>query len=77
MPTPEEEMQAAADRGELQTRSNVQIRKQIEQTERRWIVMQVKEIAVAWDGMTAKDFKELCEFIRDFTQLAPTPAPDK
>ena len=59
-------MQAAADRGELATKSNLQIRKAMEQTERRWIVMQVKEIATH-QSLTPAEFKDLCEYIRLFT----------
>ena len=66
MASPEEELQAAADRGELATKSNLQIRKAMEQTERRWIVMQVKEIAVH-QLLTPEQFKDLCEYIRQFT----------
>ena len=38
----------------------------LEQTERRWIVMQVKEIATH-QQLTPEQFKDLCEYIRAFT----------
>jgi len=73
----EDELQAAADRGELRVRSNEQLRAQLAQTERRWIVMQVKEIATH-QALTPDQFKDLCNFIREFTQPDPRPpAPDK
>jgi hypothetical protein len=69
MNSPEDELQAAADRGELRSKGNEAIRKSIEQTERRWIVMQVKEIAVH-QALTPEQFKDLCEYIRQFTAAA-------
>jgi hypothetical protein len=73
MTSPDEELQAAADRGELRSKSNEALRKSIEATERRWIVMQVKEIAVH-QALTPEQFKDLCEYIRAFTaaELRPT-----
>jgi hypothetical protein len=73
MTTPEEELQAAVDRGELQAKSTTAIRRQLEQTERRWIVMQVKEIAVA-QALSPEQFKELCVWIREFTATEPAQA---
>jgi hypothetical protein len=70
MPSPEEELQAAVDRGELQARSTTAIKRQFEATERRWIVMQVKEIAVA-QGLGPEQFKDLCNYIRSFIQVEP------
>jgi hypothetical protein len=69
MNSPDEELQAAADRGELRSKSNEALRKSIEATERRWIVMQVKEIAVH-QALSPEQFKDLCEYIRSFTIAA-------
>ena len=70
MPSPDEELQALADRGELRAKGNEQIRKALEVTERRWIVLQAKEIAIH-QPMSAAQFKELCEAIRDFCAGEP------
>lgn len=71
--TIEDELQGAADRGELGLKANEKIRRALQQTERRWIVMQVKEIAVA-QQLSPSEFKELCEWIAQFT-LPPEPSP--
>jgi hypothetical protein len=73
MATPEEELQSAVDRGELRVKSNEQLRRAIDTTERRWIVMQVKDIAVH-QALTPEQFKDLCEYIRAFT-TAPAADP--
>lgn len=72
MPSPDEELQAAVDRGELQAKNTTQIKRALEQTERRWIVMQVKEIAVH-QAMSPDQFATLCERIWLF--ISPPPAP--
>jgi hypothetical protein len=65
--TTKAEMQEAADRGELVGfAGSEKVRRQVEANERRWIVMQVKDIAVH-QQLTPEQFKDLCEYIRQFT----------
>jgi hypothetical protein len=76
MPSPEEDLQAAADRGDLERTTRKALNEQHQQqlvalTNRRWIVMQVVEIAKA-GPMTPSQFKELCEYTRDFIAGDPT-----
>jgi hypothetical protein len=68
-----DEIQAAADRGELtrgRQKTNQQFLQAVAATERRWIVMQVVEIAKT-QPMTPAEFKELCEFVLVFCAPAP------
>jgi len=75
--TEQDELQAAADRGELRRgrlKANEQFLAAVAATERRWIVMQVVEIAKT-QAMTPAEFRELCEYLLEFTTPA-VPAPD-
>jgi hypothetical protein len=72
-----DEIQAAADRGELvrgRQKTNQQFLQAVAATERRWIVMQVVEIAKT-QPMTPAEFKELCEFVLAFCAPAPETPP--
>lgn len=70
----DDELQAAADRGELRgARTPEAYVKALAATERRWIVLQAVEIAKN-SPMTPAQFKELCEFMDAFTR--PPPAPE-
>ena len=72
-----DEIQAAADRGELvrgRQKTNQQFLQAVAATERRWIVMQVVEIAKT-QPMTPAEFKELCEFVLVFCAPAPETPP--
>ena len=72
-----DEIQAAADRGELtrgRQKTNQQFLQAVAATERRWIVMQVVEIAKT-QPMTPAEFKELCEFVLAFCGPAPETPP--
>ena len=72
-----DEIQAAADRGELtrgRQNTNQQFLQAVAATERRWIVMQVVEIAKT-QPMTPAEFKELCEFVLAFCAPAPETPP--
>ena len=62
-----DELQAAADRGELQ-RTRQKINQELVQAiaERRWAVLQVVEIAKA-QNISPKEFGELCDYILQFT----------
>lgn len=71
MPTPEEELQNAVDRGELRVKDNVQLKRQIEATERRWVVMQVKDIATQKPDWTPAQVLDLCELLWKF--ITPPP----
>jgi len=67
--TDQDELQAAADRGDLQRakqKTNQQFLAAVAATERRWIVLQVVEIAKA-QPMSAQEFRDLCRFILEFT----------
>jgi hypothetical protein len=73
----EDELQAAADRGELKRsrqKTNQQFLQAVAATERRWIVMQVAEIAKA-HPMSADEFKELCDFVLAFCAPAAPETP--
>jgi hypothetical protein len=73
--TEQDELQAAADRGELhraKTKTNQQFLQAVAATERRWIVMQVVEVAKV-QPMTPAQFKELCEFVLVFCSGVPAP----
>ena len=75
--TNSDELQAAADRGELQRgkqKTNQQFLQAVAATERRWIVMQVCEIAKT-QPMTPAEFRELCEFVLAFCAPAPETPP--
>ena len=72
-----DEIQAAADRGELtrgRQKTNQQFLQAVAATERRWIDMQVVEIAKT-QPMTPAEFKELCEFVLAFCAPAPETPP--
>ena len=72
-----DEIQAAADRGELvrgRQKTNQQFLQAVAATERRWIVMQVVEIAKT-QPMTPAEFRELCEFVLAFCAPAPETPP--
>ena len=72
-----DEIQAAADRGELtrgRQKTNQQFLQAVAATERRWIVMQVVEIAKT-QPMTPSEFRELCEFVLAFCAPAPETPP--
>ena len=72
-----DEIQAAADRGELtrgRQKTNQQFLQAVAATERRWIVMQVCEIAKT-QPMTPSEFRELCEFVLAFCAPAPETPP--
>jgi hypothetical protein len=73
----EDELQAAADRGELRrdrAQANQQFLQAVAATERRWIVLQVVEVAKA-NPMSPDDFRDLCNFILEFTAAAPGKSP--
>ena len=72
-----DEIQAAADRGELtrgRQKTNQQFLQAVAATERRWIVLQVVEVAKA-NPMSPDNFRELCNFILEFTAAAPGKSP--
>lgn len=65
-----EEMQAAADRGDLEHRPRRALNEQHQQqlaalVDKRWVIMQAVEIAKA-TPTTPAQFRELCEFIQKF-----------
>jgi len=75
-----EEMQAAADAGELAGHRAAQVEQNWQRviaqlTDRRWIVGKMVEIAVA-QNLTPEDFREYCEMTERFLKQ-PEPAPDK
>lgn len=70
MPTPEEDLQQAADRGDLERTSRKQLNEQYQAqlaglVDKRWIILQAVEIAKA-SPMSVDDFRQLCEFIQKF-----------
>jgi hypothetical protein len=70
-----DQLQAAADRGELVRTRKVNQEFVQAIAERRWVILQVVEIAKA-RPISPKEFRELCEYIFEFTSV-PVPAPEK
>ena len=68
--TEKDDLQAAADRGDLERTTRRAINEQHQQAiaslvDKRWIILQAVEIAKA-TPTTPDQFRELCNFIREF-----------
>lgn len=65
------DLQEAADRGDLERTTRRAITEQHQQqlaalVDKRWIIIQAVEIAKTNSTITPAEFRELCEFIKEF-----------